>query len=354
MERRDVFRLGGNLALSGALFACGGGGTISVAQSMSSARKWVTTRDGVKLSVVDIGDTSKPALLFVHGLSQSAFSWGAQFASSVLRERYRLVAVDLRGHGMSQGAFNAVDSDGMELPLLPTAKYSVESESGTSALWANDIDAVIQGLGLNAPILIGWSYGAVVALDYMRTQGGLGALSKVFLTGGTPVLLPPGAPTGGGDVVFGSAVPAAVFKTLDNNLLLPTPAPSTISDVISGMAEFVQLALLDTVPGRAKVGRDDVVRATTFNLQMPPVARQAAVLRNFDFRPFVTSLPASTRRQIRVVSGASDAVIQSAVTRSYYQSTGLDVVTLANEGHLWFLRNPSLFATQLQSLTASA
>jgi pimeloyl-ACP methyl ester carboxylesterase len=36
----------------------------------------------------------------------------AQFADPELRERFRLVALDLHGHGESQGAFGAVDQEG--------------------------------------------------------------------------------------------------------------------------------------------------------------------------------------------------------------------------------------------------
>ncbi len=58
---------------------------------------------GVKLRVFDTGDvgesTSRPVLLFLHGMRDAAaslFSIAAPFA-----DRYRIVLPELRGHGSS-------------------------------------------------------------------------------------------------------------------------------------------------------------------------------------------------------------------------------------------------------------
>lgn len=353
MQRRDWLRLGGNTAFVAALAACGGGGGNNAqAQSTRTVRRRVSTRDGVSLNVIDVGDVGKPPILFVHGLSQSALSWAAQLGAADLLARYRMVAVDLRGHGLSQGAFGSLGDDGKALPLLAGDKYVVADAAATSRLWANDIDAVIEGLSLASPVLVGWSYGAVVVMDYLSTHNGLGAASRALLTGGTPVLLPPGTAGGGGaDLVFGAAVPAAVFKTLDTNLL--TGAPSTYPEVVSGMAEFVALALQDAVPGRAVATRDEVVAQATFNLQLPPAARQTIVLRNFDFRSFLAALPQATRARIKVLSGSADAVIQAATTQGYFTSSGLAVSTFTNEGHAFFARNPALFNGELTAFASA-
>jgi len=62
------------------------------------------------------------------------------------------VAYDLRGHGMS------------EAPLGPE-HYS------DGELWADDLAAIIDQLGLERPVLVGWSYGAFVICDYVRKYG---------------------------------------------------------------------------------------------------------------------------------------------------------------------------------------
>src|SRR5690348_6752027 len=49
---------------------------------------------GCRLHVVETGDRNGQPILFLHGISQSWLSWGAQLRSE-LRRRYRLVAMDL-------------------------------------------------------------------------------------------------------------------------------------------------------------------------------------------------------------------------------------------------------------------
>jgi pimeloyl-ACP methyl ester carboxylesterase len=38
-------------------------------------------------------------------------------------------------------------------------------------VWAEDIAAVIRATGLRRPLIVGWSYGGFVAMDYVRTFG---------------------------------------------------------------------------------------------------------------------------------------------------------------------------------------
>ena len=60
----------------------------------------VTSLDGLTLAAVESGNTAGPAILFVHGFSQSAASWRQQMHSD-LGDIYHLIAFDLRGHGSS-------------------------------------------------------------------------------------------------------------------------------------------------------------------------------------------------------------------------------------------------------------
>jgi pimeloyl-ACP methyl ester carboxylesterase len=76
-------------------------------------RHQAKTQDDITIHVVETGNPSGPAVLFVHGISQSWRSWMAQFADPQLRERLRLVVLDLRGHGEPQGAFGAIDQEGI-------------------------------------------------------------------------------------------------------------------------------------------------------------------------------------------------------------------------------------------------
>jgi non-heme chloroperoxidase len=55
----------------------------------------------VKLHVREWGKVDAPAILFIHGWSQNHLCWRKQHESQ-LADRFRLVAFDLRGHGMSE------------------------------------------------------------------------------------------------------------------------------------------------------------------------------------------------------------------------------------------------------------
>ena len=109
----------------------------------------ITGGGGVQLNVVETDNSRGRPILFIHGFSQCGLVWSRQLDSS-LAEDYRLAAVDLRGHGLSEKPREGYDD---------------------SKLWADDINAVIQSLSLDQPILCGWSYGPLVMLDYIRHYG---------------------------------------------------------------------------------------------------------------------------------------------------------------------------------------
>lgn len=105
--------------------------------------------EGIELCVAEAGNPQGPAVLFVHGFCQSHQAWQRQLHSSLGLD-FRLVALDLRGHGRSG-----------------------KPESGyiDGRLWAEDLHAVITTLRLERPVLVGWSYGGVVVIDYLRHFG---------------------------------------------------------------------------------------------------------------------------------------------------------------------------------------
>ncbi|MGH7570822.1 MAG: alpha/beta fold hydrolase [Gemmatimonadota bacterium] len=106
---------------------------------------------GLDLAIYEAGNPDGPPILFIHGFSQNHLTWERQF-SGPLADEFRLVALDLRGHGASDKPLDA-------------AAYT------DSALWAEDIAAVIEARAIERPVLVGWSYGGYVIADYLRSHG---------------------------------------------------------------------------------------------------------------------------------------------------------------------------------------
>jgi len=98
------------------------------------------TPGGPTIHVLDWGGQGPPAVL-LHGGSLTARTW--DYVALALRADFRLVALDMRGHGASDWAHD----------------YSMES-------FASDVMAVIDGLAIGRTHLVGMSLGGVVACEF--------------------------------------------------------------------------------------------------------------------------------------------------------------------------------------------
>jgi pimeloyl-ACP methyl ester carboxylesterase len=94
-------------------------------------RDWPSTR------------ANAPDLVLLHGYTGHARSWDA-FAEA-MTDRYRVLALDQRGHG--------------ETGWAPADQYGV-------ADMADDLEAFVKALGLNGYTLLGLSMGGMVAMEY--------------------------------------------------------------------------------------------------------------------------------------------------------------------------------------------
>jgi pimeloyl-ACP methyl ester carboxylesterase len=105
----------------------------------------VVVEPGDRIHFLDWGGEGTPGLLLIHGLSNTAWSW-APVARRAIAARH-VVAMDLRGHGLSEA---------------PTEAYE-------PALLAEDVVAVAEGSGLlsggdgASVVLAGHGFGAIVA-----------------------------------------------------------------------------------------------------------------------------------------------------------------------------------------------
>lgn len=94
-----------------------------------------------------------PPILLLHGLASSSFIWNL-VAPLLAKEGYDVFALDQRGHGESE---------------KPDQGYSF------AHILADD-RAAIQALGLQSPVVVGHSWGAMVALEYAASGAGLSGL----------------------------------------------------------------------------------------------------------------------------------------------------------------------------------
>ncbi|MBL8259307.1 MAG: alpha/beta hydrolase [Candidatus Competibacteraceae bacterium] len=101
--------------------------------------KKVNLPTGVKLNYVDTGARDAPAIIFLHGATDSSHSWSA--VTPFLSDSYRALALDQRGHG---------DSD------KPAYGYSV-------AHYADDVIAFMDKLRIRQAVLVGHSMGSFIA-----------------------------------------------------------------------------------------------------------------------------------------------------------------------------------------------
>ncbi|WP_255375682.1 alpha/beta fold hydrolase [Saccharomonospora sp. CUA-673] len=106
--------------------------------------RWVTA-GSVRLHVLDYGPSDAVPVLIIPGITSPAVTM--DFVARELTDLVRPLILDVRGRGLSD---SAPETDGALLG------YDL-------ATYASDVDAVIAGLGLGEPILVGHSMGARIA-----------------------------------------------------------------------------------------------------------------------------------------------------------------------------------------------
>lgn len=98
------------------------------------------TPGGPEIHALDWGGQG-PCVVLLHGGALTARTW--DYVALALRTEFRLVALDLRGHGASDWADD----------------YSIES-------YAADVSAVLDGLSIERTHLAGMSLGGIVACEF--------------------------------------------------------------------------------------------------------------------------------------------------------------------------------------------
>ena len=116
-------------------------------------------RDGVNIYYEDHG--SGPVVLLSHGYSATSKMWAAQ--ASALRDRFRVITWDMRGHG---------DTDS---PADPSAY----SEAHT----VRDMAALLDACGVQSAVIAGLSLGGYMSLAFHLNHPGRVSALMLFDTG---------------------------------------------------------------------------------------------------------------------------------------------------------------------------
>jgi non-heme chloroperoxidase len=285
----------------------------------------VTTADGVVLHVVEAGDPTGRPVVLVHGFSMSGRVWERQFADPALAH-LRLVAVDLRGHGESQGA---TGTD----PLAPE-QLTREGMDGGARLWSQDLDAVRDGLGLETPTLVGWSFGGAVVQGHLYAHGGLGDVPAALILCAPNALGPVPEDDPAARVASPEAIGALVATARADEAELP-----------GAVDAFVRRVLAE---GPDDAPPDDEVRGHASEaVRCAPQTRAAMLAHAYDLRPFLAGLPVGERDRIVAVIAEQDQVFQAPAMHEVWSAVGVRTVLLAGSSHTPQWRDPPAFARVL-------
>src|SRR5215216_7907749 len=135
----------------------------------------------------------------------------------------------------------------------------LEAEHYTDArLWADDLAAVISALGLDRPVLVGWSYGGFIICDYVRAYGE-GSIAGINYVAGALMLNENLENIGPG---FIDHVEGATTADLPTN--------------ISAMRSFLRACTAQPM------SEEDRETALCFNIVVPPQVRLALISRRID------------------------------------------------------------------------
>jgi non-heme chloroperoxidase len=248
----------------------------------------ITGGGGIQLHVAEAGNARGRPIVFVHGVSQSALAWTRQM-NSELADSCRLVAMDLRGHGLSD---------------KPRGAYA------DSQLWADDLHAVIQVLGLDHPILCGWSYGPLVILDYLRHYGEDEVSGLNFV---------------GGVTKLGSDEAASVL-TAEFLSLLPGLFSAEAEESVHSLGTLRSLCFAQ------ELSAEDRYRMLGYNVSVPPHVRQALFSRSFDDDDLLPRI----RIPVLITHGTKDAVVKSVAIDQQMARIGGAQIRMMPTGHACF------------------
>ncbi len=267
----------------------------------------VTGGGGIQLHVEEAGNRRGRPILFIHGFSQCRLAWDKQMQSDLAKD-FRLVAMDIRGHGLSE---------------MPRGAY------GDSRLWADDIHAVIQTLRLEEPILSGWSYGGLIICDYVRFHGedrigGINLVAAITKVGTD-----------------------AAFAVISKEFLGIAPGffSGNVEESVRSLTAFMRMC------AHKAPSPHDFYFFLGYNTIVPPHVREGLFARkveNDDLLPKLT-------KPVLITHGAKDAIVLPEAARQHARAIPRATLSLyPNVGHAPFWENAPRFNRELRAFAKRA
>jgi pimeloyl-ACP methyl ester carboxylesterase len=263
----------------------------------------VTGGGGCRLHVEEAGNSDGRPILFIHGFSQCHLSWGRQLRSG-LADDFRLVAVDNRGHGRSD---------------KPRDAY------GDSQLWADDVRAIIETLGLDRPVLCGWSYGGVIICDYLRHYGEdrIGGINIVA-----------------GISRLGTERALSVI-TPEFLALVPGFFSNDATESVGALEALLQMVFHE------RPSPTDFYTVLGFNAIVPPHVREALFSRTLDSDDLLPGL----RKPVLITHGQDDAIVLPVAAEQHAAAIPHARLSLyPRVGHAPFWEDADRFNRELREL----
>ena len=261
---------------------------------------------GIKLHVVEGGNPRGRPILFVHGFSQCWLAWSRQLDSELTRD-HRLIAMDLRGHGLSD---------------KPRDAYT------DARLWADDLNAIITELHLDYPVLCGWSYGPLVILDYLRHYGedSIGGLHFV-----------------GGITKLGTEDAMSVI-TPEFLALAPGFFGTDTEESVRSLQSLLRMCFVQ------EPSVNELYLMLGYNVSVPPHVRQALFSRTFDNDDLLPKI----RKPVLITQGAKDTIVKPSIVDQHKASLAhAQIHAVANAGHAPFWDDAPAFNQRLRAFCQS-
>jgi len=272
---------------------------------------YVEGHGGVPLAVSVAGPQEGPEILFLHGIGMGAESFSEQLDSQ-LTEKFRMVAFDLRGHSMS-------------------GKPSTKEAYDNREVWAGDVQRVIAATGLKRPIIVAWSYGTLVAADYLLLNG-TDCVSGLVLISSVGGLVPQSP---------GSAPPdPALLEQLQRYREL-REIPEL--DIQQEASEILAPMLFETTSEGPS--EEWIARTKAFGILVPPYAQaflRAHPADNAELIPALAGVP------LKLFRGAKDFALSDADIAAFNHALPhAQIQIMEGAGHSMFAEQPAAFNTAI-------